>query len=74
MAVMPLAGEQGEAHSVFWSSVNSFPTSGADYAQHITACQPGFENLGGSLHRNGIGSRDKSMRKLLVRQFELVRP
>ena len=52
---MPLAGEQGEAHPEFWSSVNSFPTRGADYAQHmITACQPGFENLGGFLHRMEI--------------------
>ena len=33
----------------FGSSVNHTPTRGADYAHHITACPPGFENLTASL-------------------------
>ena len=33
----------------FGSSVNPIPTRGADYAHHITACSPGFENLTASL-------------------------
>ena len=37
------------AHPEFGSSVNLIPTKGADYAHHITACQPGFENLTTSL-------------------------
>ena len=37
------------AHLEFGSSVNSIPTRGADYAYHITACPPGFENLAASL-------------------------
>ena len=49
-AVMPLAGGQGGlAHPEFGSSVNPIPTWGADYAHHITACPPGFENLATSL-------------------------
>ena len=37
------------AHPKFGSSVNPIPTRGADYAHHITACPPGFENLAASL-------------------------
>ena len=33
------------AHPEFGSSVNSIPTTGADYAHHITACPLRFENL-----------------------------
>ena len=38
------------AHPEFGSSVNPIATRGADYAHHITACPPGFENLTASLH------------------------
>ena len=44
-AVMPLAGGPE-----FGSSVNPIPTKGADYAHHITACPPRFENLTASLY------------------------
>ena len=48
--VMPLAGGLGGlAHPEFGSSVNPILTRGADYAHHITACPPGFENLTASL-------------------------
>ena len=47
---MPLAGGQGGLHPEFGSSVNPIPTRGADYAHHITACPPGFENLTAPLH------------------------
>jgi hypothetical protein len=37
------------AHLEFGRSVNPVPTRGADYAHHIIACPPGFENLTASL-------------------------
>ena len=37
------------AHPEFGSLVNPIPSRGADYAHHITACPPGFENLAASL-------------------------
>ena len=37
------------AHPEFWSSVNPIPTRGTDYAHHITARPPRFENLTASL-------------------------
>ena len=46
-SVMPLAGGQGGPE--FGSSVNPIPTTGADYAHHITACPPRFEILTASL-------------------------
>jgi hypothetical protein len=33
------------AYPEFGVSVNPIPARGADYAYHITACPPGFENL-----------------------------
>ena len=48
-AVMPLAGGQGGLKPEFGSSVNPIPTRGSDYAHHITACPPEFENLTASL-------------------------
>ena len=47
VSVILLVGEQGGI------SVNPIPTrreGGADYAKHITACPPRFENLTASLH------------------------
>ena len=39
------------AHPEFGSSVNPIPTrGGGDYAHHITASPPRFENLAASLH------------------------
>ena len=38
------------AHPEFGSSVNPITTRGADYAHHITASPPGFENPGVSLN------------------------
>ena len=38
------------AHHEFGSSVNPITTRGADYAHHITASPPGFENPAASLH------------------------
>ena len=37
------------AHPEFGSSVNPITTKGADYAHHITASPPGFENPAASL-------------------------
>jgi len=37
------------AHPEFGSSVNPITTRGADYAHHITASPPGFENPTASL-------------------------
>ena len=37
------------AHLDFGSSVNPITTRGADYAHHITASPPGFENPAASL-------------------------
>ena len=37
------------AHLEFGSSVNPITTRGEDYAHHITASPPGFENLAASL-------------------------
>ena len=37
------------AHPEFGSSVNPTKTRGADYAHHITASPPGFENPAASL-------------------------
>ena len=45
ISVMPLA----LAHSKFGSSINPITTRGADYAHHITASPPGFENPAASL-------------------------
>ena len=38
------------AHPEFGSSVNPITTRGADYAHHITASPPRFENPASSLH------------------------
>ena len=38
------------AHPEFGCSVNPITTRGADYALHITASPPGFENPAASLH------------------------
>ena len=37
------------AHPEFGNSVNPISTRGADYARHITASPPGFENPAASL-------------------------
>ena len=37
------------AHPEFGSSVNPITTRGADYAHHITASPPGFENPAAAL-------------------------
>ena len=46
-SVMPLASGQGGLE--FGSSVTPIPIRGVDYAHHITACPPEFENLTASL-------------------------
>ena len=38
------------AHPECEAPVNLIPTKRADYAHHITACTPGFENLTASLN------------------------
>ena len=38
------------AHPEFGSSVNPITTRGANYAHHITASPPGFENPAAALH------------------------
>ena len=38
------------AHPEFWSSVNPITAMGANFAHHITASPPGFENPAASLH------------------------
>ena len=40
------------SHPEFWSSVNPITTRGADYALHITASPPRFENPAASLSSN----------------------
>ena len=47
-AVMPWA-RWALAHSEFGSSVNPITTRGVDYAHHITASPPGFENPAAAL-------------------------
>ena len=47
-AVLPLVGGQGGLPE-FGSSVNPITTRGADYAHHITASPPRFENPAASL-------------------------
>ena len=42
--------EGGLAHPEFGSSVNPSKTRGVDYAHHITASPPGFENPAAALH------------------------
>ena len=42
------------AHLEFGSSVNPITTRGADYADHITASPPGFENPEASLKENNL--------------------
>ena len=49
MSVMLLAGG--------WNlgiELNLIQPGGADYAHHIAACPPGFENLTASLHVNDV--------------------
>ena len=48
---MPLAGGLGELSPTrnLGVQVTLFQPGGADYAHHITACPPGFENLTASL-------------------------
>ena len=46
--MLPLEGGLG-AHTEFSGSVNSIPTSGADYAKRITACPTILKNLMTSL-------------------------
>ena len=41
------------AHPEFGSSVNPIRTRGADYAHHITASPPGFENPAAALSGGG---------------------
>ena len=51
--VMPLASRWAGwalAHLEFGSSVNPITTRGVDYAHHITASPPGFENPAASLY------------------------
>ena len=40
------------AYLGFWTSVNPITTRGADFAHHITASPPGFENPLASLLRD----------------------
>ena len=42
------------AHPEFGSSVNPITIRGADYAHHITASPPGFENPAASLPRKNL--------------------
>ena len=44
------------AHPEFGSSVNPITTRGADYAHHITASPPGFENPAAALQFMLTGS------------------
>ena len=46
------------AHPEFGSSVNPIPTREADYAHHITACPPGFENITASLQYGNAGCEE----------------
>ena len=47
---MSLSGGQGDSHPESWITVITiFQPGGADYAHHITACPPRFENLTASL-------------------------
>ena len=46
--------EAAKAHPEFRSSVNPIQTKGADYAHHITACPPRFENRTASLNLQSV--------------------
>ena len=46
------------AHPEFGSSANPIPTRGADYAHHITACPPAFENLTVSMSLDQVKSQN----------------
>ena len=51
-------------HPEFGSSVNPITTRGADYAHHITASPPGFENPAASLfwcHRLDQNTNEKNL-------------
>ena len=52
ITLMPLLGGLGElkAHPECRVSVNPIPIWGADYVHRITAWQPRFENLTGTLY------------------------
>ena len=53
------------AHSEFGSSVNPITTRGVDYAHHITASPPGFENPAASLYYDaGLGSKTKDIKDI----------
>ena len=49
------------AHPEFGSPVNPIPTRGADYAHHIIACPPRFENLTASLQLHIKGSTGNNL-------------
>ena len=50
--LLPRDAGRGGTGPVFGRSVNPIPSKGADYAHHITASTPGFENLTTSLFGN----------------------
>ena len=53
-------GEGGAlAHPEFGSSVNPITIRGADYAHHITASPPGFENPAAALQDQLEGQKHK---------------
>ena len=53
------------AHLEFGSSVSPFTTMGADYAHHITASPPGFENPAASL----IDAFMRTCKQISIRAF-----
>ena len=54
-AVSGWAIAQPEVHPEFGASVNPIPTKGADYAQRITDCPPGLENITKEFCNRGRG-------------------
>ena len=56
------------AHPEFGSSVNPITTRGADYAHHITASPPGFENPAAALNYESA----VSIMKFIFLEFDTV--
>ena len=54
------------AHPEFGSSVNPITTRGADYAHHITASPPGFENPAAALQFMTLTSFHKKIQMLYM--------
>jgi hypothetical protein len=60
------------AHLEFGSSVNPITTRGADYAQHITAGPPRFENLAASLYFQELAFLQNKQKRFGGSWFKII--